>query len=252
MIGCDVIIEFVMPHDRSIEFDVHEIKLGDVIFQITCEENILSLKGKIESESREEAYDKAKDIANVFRLSMLYRSNIGLTINDIKIPSCIQIDEEGRHIKLDIMEGIKLYEEVSSKLTSGEKLVKDLEELFSRFIRKYNLLNEKEKDKLNRIIRWYIKGLLASDNVDKFIYYYIVLDAIAGIYYPNLGVTSRVRKMLEAYNLKYKYGDKPITEIRGALFHNIEMEELAARISNEFGSAVLKILKEHINKIFFN
>lgn len=252
MIECCLIIEFIMPYDRSIEFYVHEIKLGDVVFQIACKGNVLSLKGRIKSKSRDEAYEIANEVANLFRLLMLYKSNIGLTINDIKIPPCIQIDEECRHIKLDVMDEIKLHDRVSSKLIFGENSVRELEKLFSISIGKYKSLNNEEKDKLNRIISWYIKGLLADDKVDKFIYYYIVLDAIAGIYYPKQRVTSRVKKILKTYNLKYEYDNKSITKIRGELFHNIDMEDTATRISIEFGSDMLKVLKEYINKTLFN
>ncbi len=177
-----IVIEFMMPYNRIIEFKVQNITLGDITFQIIRKDNILTLEGGIRSETLEEAYDKAQNIANLLRLLMLYRSNIGLIINDIKIPPCIQIDEKGRHIEIDITEEIKFHERTSLELTFNENSVRGLEKLFSQLSEKYNLLDNKEKDKLNRIIRWYIKGLMAEDNVDKFIYYYIVLDAIAGVY----------------------------------------------------------------------
>ena len=257
MTECKVKLKFRLSPERRINFKVNQIKLNGIIFQIGYEGNYLILEGAISVESSDDvAYEgirnKAREIANIFLLTILYNSNIGLMLDDVDLLSCTEITKEGKHIKLTMMETLKRAEKVSIGIIYSKNEIKDLEELHSEFVSKYSLLAADERDRLNRILRWYIKGQLAEDKIDKFIYYYIVLDAIAGIFYKSLSPTKRVKEIIKQYNLKGKYNNYHITQIRGALFHNIQKEELAAKRAVEFGSDVLKIVKEYIKKFFLS
>jgi hypothetical protein len=96
-----------------------------------------------------------------------------------------------------------------------------------------------------RAIKWYYRGLLDEDPVDRFVDYWIALESIGYHYAPRMASTEKVRQTLMKC-INQRNTDQLIS-LRGKLFHS-GVEDKATEKLEELESVVRKLVCEAARK----
>jgi len=115
-----------------------------------------------------------------------------------------------------------------------EKLLKDISNL-----------NPDLRELALRALRWYRRGLLDEDPIDRFIDYWIALETIGNHFAPKVKPTLKVRQTLMRHITKQKADD--MIDLRGKLFHS-GMEDKVANKCLQLKETIRKLIKEAVAK----
>ncbi|WP_148208709.1 hypothetical protein [Archaeoglobus profundus] len=143
-------------------------------------------------------------------------------------------------------------EKHSFKIITKDNIESYIEELNS-YRDKIEKLSEEDKENLLRAIRYWNRGKVDDDKIDRFIDFYIAFEIIG----KNLAKNEKqwVKEICEKYGLRREYEGAKINDIRDALVHakhkklSKEMaEELAIRYADKFGEDVFKLIIDFLNE----
>ena len=198
----------------------------------------------------EKAFEKANKIASLLALHF----GEGFAVEDVVPRPIVIVREKERVVEIEIHEFVRSYVEASLTMVkrfSKEDLSKtksELKELLNRLSRL-----ERGEDTL-RAIKWWRKGYLEEDKVDKFLDYYIALEMLASIKGYKDKYQDWVRKFSEDYSITYKPdGRVGIDKIRNRLMHapgpeKDEAEKLVELYADRFGAELLKAIRKVIDE----
>jgi len=142
----------------------------------------------------------------------------------------------GGCVKVRIIEPVKFDENVISSA--------------NEFLGKLNDLSPEIKEAIVRSMKWWRRGFVEDDPVDKFLNFYVAFEIIGKKISP-----SKERWIIESCQKlglppeTFKYEGKSISEIRGEILHAGKKEaiNLAEKYANKFGEEVLSALRILVN-----
>jgi hypothetical protein len=120
----------------------------------------------------------------------------------------------------------------------------------------YNFWRDKirkleDREVLIRALKWWRRGSLDEDKVDKFMHYFIVLELLASKYSQR-----NIEKFCNEYGIKYK-PDEPcsLKDVRNKLIHDISegkdvAEEWARKFADTLGYEIFQAIKKIIEKAY--
>lgn len=210
--------------------------------------------GEIEVEVEEPSFDLARkkvleELDKVSSLLTLVFKE-GLAVGDVELGPITAVRKGEGTTEIEIhVAPITSHSEVSIMVVrrySKEKLdeiERQLRELMDRVEKM-----EKGADLL-RAIRWWRKGYLEEDKVDRFIDYYIAFEMLASLKGYKDRYQDWARRFSEDYSITYRPdGRTSISDIRNWLMHapgleKEKAEELASLYADRFGAEVLRAIK---------
>jgi len=140
---------------------------------------------------------------------------------------------------------------VEEKRFSKEELSK-IESKLKELLNKLSKL--KHGEDILRAIKWWRKGYLENDAVDRFLDYYIAFEILASV----TGYKGKYRDWVEKFSEKYSITYKPdgrvsIKNIRNWLMHapgpeKDKAEELVLLCVNRFGKELLEAIRKVIDE----
>ena len=196
---------------------------------------------KVEAQNLEEAKEKAwkKFLKVIAALSFCKNHGINIgALTKIKVLKGTKpvIEEEGKK-RFVVDEAISFKIKCIPQIKRTD--AKDTEKL----LRDTSNLNPNLRELVLRALIWYRRGLLDEDPTDKFIDYWIALEAIGHHFAPKVNSTSKVRQTLMRHITKQE--TKDLIGLRGKLFHS-GMENKVANKCPRLKEIVRKLIKETV------
>lgn len=192
--------------------------------------------------AREKAIKKLEELGLI--LTLIFEK--GFTIEDVKVQHKPVIKNKGKNKKISLSLDVQIKPEVPiKKRYSKDKIKIKLKRLTNKI--------EKHKDFL-RVIKWWSRGNLEEDDVDKFLNYFISFEMIASIKgYKSKYKDNWAKFFSEDYSITYKPdGKMTINQIRNKIMHEPGKEKeiaekLACSYANGFGEEILRAIKKIID-----
>lgn len=199
-------------------------------------------KLKIEAQNLEEAKEKArkKFLKVIAALSFCINRGINISaltkINALKGTKPV-IEEEGK--KRFVVD-----EAISFKIKSIPQIKKKDAEETERLLRDISNLDSDLRELVIRTLLWFRRGLLDEDLIDRFIDYWIALEAMGHHFAPREPKPSRkVRQTLMRHIAEWEANN--LIDLRGKLFHS-GMEDKVANKCPRLEEIVRKLIKETV------
>jgi hypothetical protein len=223
---------------------------------VTIETRDGKIRGKMVISVESGDYNLAREraIKEVEKLTAMLTVILGggFTIEDIRVERRSIIESEGRVKKITVFDTIVVKEEVHVTKTFSRESLEDVKTKLKELTDKIGKL-DRSMDYL-RAIKWWAKGDLEEDKVDKFLDYFISFEMLASLKgYKEYG-DEWARKFSEDYSITYRLGErKPITDIRNKIMHapgpeKDEAEELAKQYADSFGKELLEAIKKILDE----
>jgi hypothetical protein len=216
-----------------------------------CGKTTISIERNDPYLARESAIKRLEELASI--LTLIFEE--GFAVEDVNVEHKPIIEVEGKSKKVSLFETARARERFF-RMYSKESLneVKaELEELTG----KIDSFEKRRRENLLRAIKWWRKGNLEEDNVDKFLDYFISFEMLASIKgYKSKYGDEWAMKFSEDYSITYKPGGKmTVNEIRNNIMHKLgpekeEAEKLANEYADTFGREILNAIKKIINESF--
>jgi hypothetical protein len=203
----------------------------------------------------EEALRRIERLASLLTLAL----DDGFAVEDVNVELLPRIIDKGREKVIEIYEHVEIWTVASlntyvvkytkEKLAEAVLELKQLEGKLQGF---------KQGEALLRAIKWWRRGFLEEDKVDKFLDCYIAFEILASI----LGYTkckeseekcktecSWAKRFAEDYSITFRVGEMSLTEIRNNIMHapgpeKDEAEKLAAQHADRFCMELLNAIKK--------
>jgi len=193
----------------------------------------------------EKTFEKADKIASLLTLHF----GEGFAVEDVVPRSIVTVKEKERTAEIEIHAFVRSYTKAS--LTIVKRFSKEsLSKIESKLKELLNRLSKLERgEDILRAIKWWSKGYLEEDKVDKFLDYYIALEMLASI------KGYKVKEFSERYSITYKPdGRVSIKKIRNWLVHATgpekdKAEKLAELYADRFGAELLKAIRKVVDEI---
>lgn len=205
-------------------------------------QNINNIHNEVQKNIPDEVLEKIDTYISALSLTL----GFGFVIEDLYVSGYQILDKEG---KPEIQGSV-------GRRRFRLQLPFDIEdrhrEKFEKYFSLLSDINENYRSSILRAVKWWGRGTVETDQLDKFIDFYVALEILGGVFFPNESFTQRVKKICEKYELRCRFNSNHITGIRGALFHSGKKEELAKLIADEFGKEVLKAIKAAIDESSLN
>jgi hypothetical protein len=246
MFGHEFEVRFNLKSDSQIKLLFEgAVKIGD--FEIETQEGKIVGKTSISIDidhpelAKRQAFDKIEELATI--LTLIFGT--ACEIYDLRVVHKPIIEKTESEQKISIFfrrihtaEGV-----VVIKGTPKEVI----EEQYNFWRDKLRKLEDKEV--LIRALKWWRRGSLDDDKVDKFIHYFIVLELLASKYsYRN------IEKFCSEYGIKYKPDERcSLKDVRNKLIHDISegkdvAEEWARKFADTLGYEIFQAIKKIIEK----
>ncbi len=200
--------------------------------------------------AREKAVEELEKLASV--LTLIFGE--AFVVEDVEVKRKPIIENKGKFKKiiLDEVLGVKdvsIRRDVKYSKESLDKIKEEMKKLTDK-------INElKEGKDFLRAIKWWRKGNLEEDGVDKFLDYFISFEMLASIKgYKSKYKEDWARKFSDDYSITYKPdGEVTINEIRNIIMHEPgpekeKAEKLAIQYADIFGKEVLEAIKKIIKQ----
>jgi hypothetical protein len=195
--------------------------------------------------AREKAIEELEKLASM--LTVIFGE--GFIIEDVKVAHKPIIEDRGKVKEIAIFDTleVKASLEIYSK-KSLDEIKAELKELTDRI----NKLGESKA--LLRAIKWWGKGDLEEDKVDKFLDYFISFEMLASIKGYKSKYKEWARKFSNDYSITHKPdGKTAVNTIRNNILHKPgpekeEAEKLANQYADSFGKEILKAIKRIIEE----
>jgi uncharacterized protein YnzC (UPF0291/DUF896 family) len=224
-----------------------ETKDGEI-----CEKTTISIERNDPYLARESAIKRLEELASI--LTLIFGE--GFAVEDVNVEHKPIIEVEGRSKKVSLCETVRAKDRVSRMYLkeSLNEIKAKLEELTG----KIDSFEKKRREDLLRAIKWWRRGNLEEDNVDKFLDYFISFEMLASMKgYKSKRSKYRDKwamKFSEDYSITYKPGGKmTVKEIRNNIMHEPgpekeEAEKLANEYADAFGREILNAIKKIIDE----
>jgi len=211
----------------------------------------------IEKDDHHLAREKAIEELEKFALMLTVIFGEGFIIEDVKVKHKPIIEDEGKVKKIEICDpyDVKASLEIYSKEIYSKKSLDEIKAELKELTDRINNLGEGKA--LLRAIKWWRKGDLEEDKVDKFLDYFISFEMLASI----KGYVNKYKygekwaeKFSNDYSITYKPdGKTTVNDIRGKILHargpeKEEAEKLANQYADSFGKEILKAIKRIIEE----
>ena len=227
--------------DKAIELDGARLETKDGRI---CGEVIVQAEKADPNLIMKKALEKANKIASL--LTLLYGE--GFALEDVP-RLVVAIRKEEHVVEIVICDFVRV--EVSSIVRFPEEILSKKEESkLKELSNKLDKLSNLERgEDLLRAIKWWRKGYLEEDEVDKFLDYYIALEMLASI----RGYKD-VKEFSEDHSITYKPdGRISIKNIRNLLLHALgqekdEAEKLAKLCADRFGAELLRVIRKVVDE----
>jgi hypothetical protein len=114
------------------------------------------------------------------------------------------------------------------------------------------LSKPKDKEVLLRALKWWRKGSLDEDNVDRFLHYFITLEMLASL------LEKKFEEFCDKTGVAYRPDSRHgIKWVRNKLLHSVgEDKEKAAELADKFasilGNEIFHVIKKIIEKLCHN
>lgn len=195
-------------------------------------------------------------------LLLTLQSGEGFTVEDFRVRGAVRVSSEERgattEVRLEAHVVSKFREEVLIERTARytkerlERLVAELRELSSR------LSKLGGGEDVLRAVRWWRKGYLEEDRVDRFLHYYIAFEILASVRGYKSRYKNWAKRFSEDYSITYSITYGPgskttVRNIRNWLVHEPgpekdRAEELARQYADRFGAEILRAIKRIIDE----
>ena len=237
---------FKYQFDKAIELDGARLETKDGKI---CGEVVVQVEKADPNLIAERALEKANKIASL--LTLLFGE--GFALEDVPRPVVV-IRKEGHVVETVIYEFVKA-EAFINMVGFSEEILSKKESELKELSNKLDKLSKLERgEDLLRAIKWWAKGYLEEDEVDKFLDYYIALEMLASI----RGYKD-VKKFSEDYSTIYTItyepdGEVNIKKIRNRLMHEPgpdkdKAEKLAKLYADRLGAELLRAIKKVIDEV---
>jgi hypothetical protein len=191
-------------------------------------------------------------------LLLTLQSGEGFAVEDFRVRGAVRVSGGERgdttEVRLEAHVVLKVREEVLIERTARytkerlERLVAELRELSSR------LSKLGRGEDILRAVRWWRKGYLEEDRVDRFLHYYIAFEILASVKGYKSRYKDWAKRFSEDYSITYRPdGKTSVRDIRSWLVHEPgqekdRAEELARQYADRFGAEVLRAIKRIIDE----
>ena len=132
---------------------------------------------------------------------------------------------------------------ISFKIKPIPQIKKTDAECTEKLLKDISNLNPSLRELALRALRWYRRGLLDEDPIDRFIDYWIALEAIGHHFAPKVNPNSKVRQTLMRHITKQEADG--MIKLRGKLFHS-GMEDKVANKCPRLEEILRKLIKETV------
>jgi len=234
--------------DEPLELEYGKIRLETKNGAI-CGRMTISLEKDDYDLVEREALKELEKLASI--LTLLFGT--GLLIEDMRMEHKPLIEYQGNVIKVTLFEAITVKVNVAFK----EEL-----KFFKEELSKIKAELEGLKEKINewerkgkgvlKAIKWWRKGYLEEDGVDKFLDYFISFEMLASTKGYKKKYSNWAKMFSKDYSITYELnGKRTISWIRNAIMHEPgpekdEAEKLANQYADRFGKELLKAIKKII------
>jgi hypothetical protein len=231
-------------------FDLHGVDLAvnricDVEFEKLNNGKPKGIRAKLRVEAKDfdEAREKAREnLLNIVAvLSFTINWGIGIAhsaiVNIIRAEKPVTREKGGKKFVTNSMASFTIMPIPRVQRVHAEEAEKLLEDILK--------FDEKPRGLMLRAIKWYYRGLLDEDPVDRFVDYWIALESIGYYYVPRMAPTEKVRQTLMKC-INQRNTDQLIS-LRGKLFHS-GVEDKATEKLEELESAVRKLICEAVRE----
>ncbi len=203
--------------------------------------------------AREEAVRRIERLASLLTLAL----DDGFVVEDVNVESLPRIIDKGQEKIIEIYEFIGI-REVEFKINVNYprgKLAEVVSELRQIEVK---LKGSSYSEELLRAIKWWRKGFLEEDEVDKFLDCFIAFEMLASI----LGYTkckeseekckaecAWAKRFAEDYSITFRIGEMSLVDIRGKIMHapgpeKDEAERLAMQHADRFSRELFNAIKK--------
>jgi hypothetical protein len=222
------------------------VKIGD--FEIETQEGRIVGKTSISIDiddpelAKRQAIGKVEELVTILTLAFGKAHEVG-DISVVHNP-IIKKTESGQSISIfDIAHS-------TEQLVIIQEIPKEIiEEQYNFWRDKIRKLEDREV--LIRALKWWRRGSLDEDKVDKFMHYFIVLELLASKYSQR-----NIEKFCNEYGIKYKPDERcSLKDVRNKLIHDISegkdvAEEWARKFADTLGYEIFQAIKKIIEKAY--
>jgi len=250
-------VQFELIGTDGIVFE-DEVKIGD--FKLKSERSGIRFKiiGTTTIKLDKDDYKLARELAmkkiqqELLPLLVL-TSNEGYIINKLTVNLRPIIKRNGKNVSITVVNTIDVKAEVHAfKIITKDTVESYIKELES-YKDKIEKLSKEDRENFLRAIRYWNRGKVDDDKIDRFIDFYIAFEILG----KNLAKNENqwVKEICEDYSLRREYDGAKINEIRDALVHakhkklsKETAEALAIKYADEFGKDVFKLIIDFLNE----
>jgi len=200
--------------------------------------------------AREKAIEELEKLASM--LTVIFGE--GFIIEYVKVAHKPIIENRGKVKEIAIFDAIEMKDEVSQEIKYSKESLDKIKAKLKELTDRINNLGEGKA--LLRAIKWWGKGDLEEDKVDKFLDYFISFEMLASIkgYVNKYKYGKWAEKFSNDYSITHKPdGKTTVNAIRGKILHahgpeKEEAEKLANQYADSFGKEILKAIKRIIEE----
>jgi hypothetical protein len=220
------------------------VKIDD--FEIEAQEGKIVGKTSISIDmddpelAKRKAIDKIEELVTI--LTLIFETAYEIYDLSVVHKPIIEKTESGQ--KISIFDTIHIAEGVVVIKRTPKEIIEEQYNFWRDKLRKLE-----EREVLIRALKWWRRGSLDEDKVDKFIHYFIVLELLASKYSQR-----NIEKFCNEYGIKYKPDERrSLKDIRNKLIHDIsEGKDVAGgwarKIADTLGYEIFQAIKKIIEK----
>jgi hypothetical protein len=220
------------------------VKIGD--FEIETQEGRIVGKTSISIDmddpelAKRQALDKIEELATI--LTLIFGTAYEIYDLSVVHKPIIEKTEAGQ--KISIFDTIHIAEGVVVIKRTPKEIIEEQYNFWRDKLRKLE-----DKEVFIRALKWWRRGSLDEDKVDKFIHYFIVLELLASKYSQR-----NIEKFCNEYGIKYKPDERcSLKDVRNKLIHDISegkdvAEEWARKFADTLGYEIFQAIKKIIEK----
>jgi hypothetical protein len=222
------------------------VKIDD--FEIEAQEGKIVGKTSISIDmddpelAKRQAIDKIEELATI--LTLIFGTAYEIYDLSVVHKPIIEKTETGQ--KISIFDTIHIAEGVAVIKRTSKEIIEEQYNFWRDKIRKLE-----DREVLIRALKWWRRGSLDEDKVDKFMHYFIVLELLASKYSQR-----DIEKFCNEYGIKYKPdGRRSLKDVRNKLIHDISegkdvAEEWARKFADTLGYEIFQAIKKIIEKAY--
>jgi len=210
-----------------------------------CGRTTISIERDDYNLAREKAVEELEKLASV--LTIIFGE--AFVVEDVKVEHKPIIENEGKVKTVIVFDTCRSKDCVFVEKRYSKEILDKIKAELKGLTDKID--KSREGKDLLRAIKWWGKGNLEEDKIDKFLDYFISFEMLASIKgYRSKYREDWARKFSDDYSITHKPdGKMTVNEIRNAIMHEPghekeKAEKLANQYADSFGEEVLKAIKK--------